>query len=115
MTEPEPVLAPDLDAIVERNADDFELLRGARLFVTGGTGFVGSWLLESFAWANRRLALDASAVVLTRHPGAFGGAAPHLLADPAISLRRGDLGDAGVNAKATAAPGATGYTGKLYQ
>ncbi|MFY9781561.1 MAG: NAD-dependent epimerase/dehydratase family protein [Candidatus Baltobacteraceae bacterium] len=95
MTEPEPVLAPDLDAIVERNADDFELLRGARLFVTGGTGFVGSWLLESFAWANRRLALDASAVVLTRHPGAFGGAAPHLLADPAISLRRGDLGDAG--------------------
>ena len=38
MTEPEPVLAPDLDAIVERNADDFELLRGARLFVTGGTG-----------------------------------------------------------------------------
>jgi dTDP-glucose 4,6-dehydratase len=89
------VLAPDLEAIVERNADDFELLRGARLFLTGGTGFVGSWLLESFAWANRRLALGASAVVLTRNADAFGSKAPHLLCDPALSFRRGDLNDSG--------------------
>jgi dTDP-glucose 4,6-dehydratase len=85
------VLAPDLDAIVERNSDDFGSMRGARLFVTGGTGFVGSWLLESFAWANRRLALGASAVVLARDPDAFGSKSPHLLSDAAISFRRGDL------------------------
>jgi dTDP-glucose 4,6-dehydratase len=85
------VLAPDLDAIVERNADDFKSLQGARLLVTGGTGFVGSWLLESFAWANRRLALGAGAVVLTRDPDAFGSKSPHLLSDPAISFRRSDL------------------------
>jgi nucleoside-diphosphate-sugar epimerase len=84
-------LAPDLDAVLERNADDFATLRGARLFISGGTGFVGSWLLETFAWANRRLALDASAVVLTRKPDAFATAAPHLLCDPAISFRRGDV------------------------
>lgn len=85
------VLAPDLDAIVERNEDDFAEFRGARFFVTGGTGFVGSWLLETLAWANRRLELGAAVVVLTRSPDAFASAAPHLLSDPAISFRRGDV------------------------
>jgi dTDP-glucose 4,6-dehydratase len=90
---PNEALAPDLDAVLERNADDFAEFRGARFFISGGTGFVGSWLLETFAWANRRLALDASAVVLTRSPDAFASAAPHLLCDPAISFRRGDVRD----------------------
>jgi dTDP-glucose 4,6-dehydratase len=90
---PNEALAPDLDAVLERNADDFAAFRGARFFISGGTGFVGSWLLETFAWANRRLALDASAVVLTRSPDAFATAAPHLLCDPAISFRRGDVRD----------------------
>ncbi|MFY9781562.1 MAG: NAD-dependent epimerase/dehydratase family protein [Candidatus Baltobacteraceae bacterium] len=84
-------LAPDLDAVVERNEDDFATFKGARFFITGGTGFVGSWILETLAWANRRLELGASAVVLTRSPDAFASAAPHLLCDPAISFRRGDL------------------------
>jgi dTDP-glucose 4,6-dehydratase len=90
---PSAVLAPDLDAVLERNADDFAAFRHARFFISGGTGFVGSWLLETFAWANRRLALDASAVVLTRSPDDFATAAPHLLCDPAISFRRGDVRD----------------------
>jgi len=83
-------LARDLDDIVERNADDFEALRGARLFVTGGTGFVGSWLLESFVWANARLALGARLVVLTRDPEAFARNSPHLASDP-ISFFAGDV------------------------
>jgi dTDP-glucose 4,6-dehydratase len=84
-------LAPDLDTVVERNEEDFATFKGARFFITGGTGFVGSWLLETLAWANRRLELGASAVVLTRNPDAFASAAPHLLCDPAISFRRGDV------------------------
>jgi nucleoside-diphosphate-sugar epimerase len=84
-------LTPDLDAIVERNEDDFTAFKGARFFITGGTGFVGSWLLETLSWANRRLELGTSAVVLTRNPDAFASAAPHLLCDPAISFRRGDV------------------------
>ncbi|MGP6192189.1 MAG: NAD-dependent epimerase/dehydratase family protein [Vulcanimicrobiaceae bacterium] len=84
-------LAPDLDAVVERNEDDFAAFKGARFFISGGTGFVGSWLLETFCWANRRLELGASAVVMTRNVDAFASAAPHLLCDPAISFRRGDV------------------------
>jgi dTDP-glucose 4,6-dehydratase len=92
MTQSE-ALVPDLEAVIEQNADDFAVFRGARFFISGGTGFVGSWLLETFAHANRRLALDAGAVVLTRNLDAFATAAPHLLCDPAISFRRVDVRD----------------------
>jgi nucleoside-diphosphate-sugar epimerase len=84
-------LARDLDEIVERSAGDLSMLRGARIFITGGTGFVGSWLLESLTFANRRLALGARAVVLTRDTRAFATAAPHLANDPAITLLPGDV------------------------
>jgi dTDP-glucose 4,6-dehydratase len=86
-------LASDLDGILGTAAETWRDLAGARLFVTGGTGFVGTWLLESFAWANRVLALDARVVVLTRDPERFATKAPHLASDPAISLLRGDVVD----------------------
>src|SRR5262249_9494351 len=57
----------------------------------GRYGYVGAWLLESLAWANRRLGLDVSAVVLTRNPESFQQRCPHLAVDPAITLQRGDL------------------------
>ncbi len=66
-------------------------LRGARLFVTGGTGFFGCWLLETLLWANDRLGLDASAVVLTRNSAAFARKAPHLAGHAAITLHTGDV------------------------
>lgn len=59
--------------------------------MTGGTGFVGSWLLASFAHANRRLALDAKMVVLSRDPAAFVRARPAIAGDPAITFEAADV------------------------
>jgi nucleoside-diphosphate-sugar epimerase len=84
-------LAADLDHALDRAAPAWEALRGARLFVTGGTGFIGTWLLESFVWANARLALGARLVALTREPAAFAARAPHLATDRSIELFRGDV------------------------
>jgi dTDP-glucose 4,6-dehydratase len=69
----------------------WEELHGARLFVTGGTGFFGCWLLETFAWACDSLRLDAAMTVLTRSPEAFRAKVPHLADHPAIRLLRGDV------------------------
>lgn len=66
-------------------------LKGSRLFVTGGTGFFGCWLMESFAAANDSFHLGARAVVLTRDPDQFARKAPRLAAHPAITLLRGDV------------------------
>ena len=86
-------LAADLDHILDHTQGLWEELRGQRLFITGGTGFFGCWLLESFAWANDQLGLDASAVVLTRNPAAFHKKAPHLAGHPAIQFHPGDVRD----------------------
>jgi len=83
------VAASDLNHILTHA--DLEPLRGQRIFLTGGTGFFGCWLLESFLHANRELALDAHATVLTRDPVGFTARAPHLATSSAITLIAGDV------------------------
>jgi nucleoside-diphosphate-sugar epimerase len=84
-------LADDLDNILERTEPLWQELRGQRILITGATGFFGCWLMESFAWANQRLNLNAHAVGLSRHPGVLTQKAPHLAQDPAISLHAADV------------------------
>jgi dTDP-glucose 4,6-dehydratase len=86
-----PLDRADLDQVLDATSGLWTELRGERLFITGGTGFVGCWLLETFAWANKRLSLGASATVLTRNPCAFNLRVPHLTANPMIGLHLGDV------------------------
>jgi len=83
-------LAQDLDHVLAHTEKLWTQARGERFFLTGGTGFVGAWLTESLAWANRRLNLGISAVLLTRNPKAFEERCPHVAADPAVTLLTGD-------------------------
>jgi nucleoside-diphosphate-sugar epimerase len=84
-------LADDLDHVLAHTKGLWEEVRGQRVFMTGGTGFFGCWLLESFLWTNDKLGLNASASVLTRDGEAFRKKAPHLAAHPAVQLCEGDV------------------------
>jgi nucleoside-diphosphate-sugar epimerase len=86
-------LAPDLESVLTATASHWEELRSGRIFITGGTGFFGCWLLETFAWMNDRLKLNAEAVVLTRNPERLRSQAPHLAQHRAIRLFHGDVRD----------------------
>lgn len=86
------ISSTDLDYIVERSPD-LASLKGARLLITGGTGFVGKWLLESLLHANRVLGLGATMVVLSRRPHEFAAHHPGLAAAPGVSLIGGDVRD----------------------
>jgi nucleoside-diphosphate-sugar epimerase len=88
-----PVSQVDLDHILAKTRDLWCEIRNQRIFITGGTGFFGCWLTESFAHANRALALGACATILTRDPTAFAQKCPHLALDPAITLLTGDVRD----------------------
>jgi dTDP-glucose 4,6-dehydratase len=70
-----------------------EELRGKRIFIAGGTGFFGKWLLESFLLINRKFALDAKLTVLSRSPEQFLAAYPHCARSPEITYIRGDVRD----------------------
>ena len=61
------------------------------IFITGGTGFFGCWLLESFCHINRQLRLNAHATVLTRDPAAFAKKCPHLATESCLRFLAGDV------------------------
>jgi dTDP-glucose 4,6-dehydratase len=83
--------AADLDHILAQVGELWENLYLENIFVTGGTGFFGRWLVESFAHANEAMALGARMTVLTRSPEAAAAKAPKLAANPAIHFIRGDV------------------------
>jgi len=86
-----PLSAEDLVHTATYAQDAFQALANGRLFLTGGTGFFGHWLLESLLHANREFGLNIQATVLTRSPSGFQQKAPHLAGDPAIHLLSGDI------------------------
>lgn len=88
-----PHLPPeDLDAIRRSLSDVIDGLRGANLFVTGGTGFFGRWLVESFIHLNRAGKLEARMTVLSRDPVRFLASAPHI-ANGSVRFVAGDVRD----------------------
>ena len=83
----------DLQSILSQTSSLWDELRGQRIFLTGGTGFFGCWLVESFCHVNHHLDLGAKITVLTRNPKAFAEKCPHLATDPAVALHTGDVRD----------------------
>jgi dTDP-glucose 4,6-dehydratase len=81
----------DLKLVLDHTDGLWEELRGQRIFLTGGTGFFGCWLVESFCSINRRLKLGARMTILTRNPEAFAEKCPHLASDKAVTLHAGDV------------------------
>lgn len=58
------------------------------IFITGGTGFIGRYLLEFLCWINRRMSLELALVPLCRR-----GAAPPVL-EPRVHWIEGDITEA---------------------
>ncbi|HEV2647513.1 MAG TPA: NAD-dependent epimerase/dehydratase family protein [Acidobacteriaceae bacterium] len=88
---PGPLPIADLDLILEHTEELWSEMRGQRLFLTGGTGFFGCWLVESFCHVNRRLNLGAQATILSRDPAKFRAKCPHLANEAAITLHAGNV------------------------
>jgi len=84
-------LAADLDRVLAHAWVPWDALRGAQVFLTGASGFVGCWLLETLLWASDRLDLGVSIVALTRDRRGFAARVPHLAGHGAVTLHEGDI------------------------
>ena len=85
------ILYNDLDHVLEHTEPLWHEVKSKRIFITGGTGFFGCWFLESFAWMNERLNLNAEIFVLTRDYDKFKLKVPHLANNKNIKFHIGDV------------------------
>jgi nucleoside-diphosphate-sugar epimerase len=86
-----PLPTEDLAHVLEHTREFWSEASGKSFFITGGTGFFGMWLLESFAHINDQLALGMRATILTRDPAAFARKAPHLANRADLRFIQGDI------------------------
>jgi dTDP-glucose 4,6-dehydratase len=85
-----PIIEQDIAQVAQTVGPSLERLRGKRLLITGGTGFIGTWLLETISWLNERWDKPCRVYVPTRSPERFIRKVPHLVrAD--IVLLPGDV------------------------
>jgi dTDP-glucose 4,6-dehydratase len=81
----------DLERVVDYLEVDWRLRSGETFLITGATGFVGSWMLESLLYAIHRLRLRARVIVSTRQPQLIWKRYRELMVQGVIDLHAGDL------------------------
>jgi dTDP-glucose 4,6-dehydratase len=83
--------AADLAQVMTLAAADLQALRGARIFITGGTGFFGKWLVAALTHANAELELGLAMTILSRDPQAFCRRFPALENVPGLEFIAGQV------------------------
>lgn len=81
----------DLELIASKLPSVLPLFKKKKLFITGGTGFFGKWLLEAINHLNLNYELELEATVLTRNPDRFALEYPHLAHAKGVSFVSGDI------------------------
>lgn len=80
----------DLDEVLHLLSAEWEHLKNSHIFLTGGTGFFGIWLIESILWANEKNNCQIYLTILTRSQKDFlEKKAPHLKNNPYLSFIEG--------------------------
>ncbi len=85
------IIEEDLDGVAASLKDAVGSLKGRRIFLTGGTGFFGKWLLHSFLWLRKRAEADLTMTVLSRDPQRFLDAFPEFRGQQGLDFVAGDV------------------------
>lgn len=81
----------DLNLVLSETPDVWRTLRGARVLITGATGFIGSWLVEAIQQANDALSADIRMVAISRSPDKARAVAPQVFNRADIEFISGDI------------------------
>jgi dTDP-glucose 4,6-dehydratase len=83
----------DLDLIISHTGDIWRKYAGARFFITGGTGFVGSWIIQAIQHANDTLGCGIEILALSRSPDKARARMPLVYSRPDMTFMAGDICD----------------------
>ncbi len=85
------ILREDFQDILTSLEGRSDAFRGKRVFMTGGTGFIGSWLTGALLWANREARLGMRLTLLSRDPEAFKRKRPEIASLGDVEFIKGDV------------------------
>lgn len=89
---PSSIIEEDVRTIVELVGTEVRRLAGKSLLITGGTGFVGSYLLETVAYLNDQVLDEPCRLsVMTRDAGRVATRFPHLHGRPDLTVIEADV------------------------
>lgn len=86
-----PLPQADIDKVILLTREVWSHLRDRRILLTGGTGFIGSWLLEVMQKANDDLNIGMQFSVITRNPVAAHRNHPNLFDRADTHILEGDI------------------------
>ena len=81
----------DQALILQQVGDSWLKLKDQNIFITGGTGFIGKWLIGSLLLANKNYSLNCKVTILTRNSRAFSELHKYISNDLAVSFIDGDV------------------------
>lgn len=81
----------DLDLILRHTTNIWQRYANARFFLTGGTGFVGNWIIQAIQHANDTLGCGIEILALSRSPDKARKFNPMVYDRPDIFLLAGDV------------------------
>ena len=86
------IVSEDISSIISRVGYKFNALSGQNLFITGGTGFIGSYLIKTLASLNDNILPKPCRVfLLTRNPDAFCRRMPDIADRNDFVIVKGDV------------------------
>ena len=88
---PQWTVEQDFAHIGEQAKLSFDQLKDSHIFLTGGTGFIGTWMLEAIRFVNESQGANIQVTILTRNPESFHSKYPHLFEHPNFHYLAGDV------------------------
>lgn len=81
----------DLEHVISYAKKDILSLKKSNIFISGGTGYIGKWLLENLLYFNEEFNLKLKIIILSRNPKKFTKNFPYICSNKIISIIKGDI------------------------
>jgi dTDP-glucose 4,6-dehydratase len=85
------LIKEDCEEVLQSSSVQLEPLKNRKVFVTGGTGFVGTWLAEIITHLNDHYQFNTALVLLARNADSYHTKVPHLAARRDVRLLAMDV------------------------